>query len=233
MYINQYPVALNHEYTLNNKRVKALTDSLYQCMNNPQWDMGVLAVRMDFTIPKGRSIIEDIPSVDTYGCFDNFLNRIRRVLVDGQIINCVVNWKREFSTKKGKHIHTVWYFNRRQFPEFAANLKLFNTIRNVWERCSDNPALDNVGTINIVESYLSESTEYYRAKPFPNGNERFQKPHYYTILTNNPMIYAGLEEFHQQKHLFDKPCGFMHWVSYLAKTEQQAPVRKSFGIINN
>jgi hypothetical protein len=105
---------------------------------------------------------------------------------------------------------------------------------DLWQRCSDNLPLQQKAYINIIPAYYCESEDVFRAKPSSEVNgDQYKIKNYFTILTNDKMVQEQLPEYHKQKHLLHKPCGFFHWISYLAKTEQQAGLRKNLGSVRN
>lgn len=225
-------LSLNNNYTLQKDRIDTLIGTLIACVTNPNWYNGVLAVRLDFSVSNQQNLLQDVPTIDVYECFDVFLNRLRRKQANGSKLHYMANWKKEYSRKKGKHIHTVFYFDHNQVTSCAPTSILFELLRDLWERCSYNPTLNQSGFINIVPAYLCESKSSFRAQPY-SSEECYSQPHFHTILVNNTETLAGLSEYDQQKHLKEHPCGIIHWISYLAKQEQAAPVKKAFGTVSN
>ncbi|WP_158089141.1 inovirus-type Gp2 protein [Cognaticolwellia mytili] len=219
----------NRNYTLPQQRVTSLANTLNHALS--AFNI-VAAVRLDFAY-SGRTVL-DHPSISIFNAFDTFMNRLRRMKVKGEIINFFVSWKKEFSQAKGEHIHTVFYFNHSRFSSFDATSHIFKKMNTLWQTCSMNLPLGQKAYINIIPAYYCENDDVFRAKPSNKVNgHQYKIKNYFTILTKDKMAREQLPEYHKQKHLFHKACGFFHWISYLAKTEQQAAVRKSLGSVRN
>jgi hypothetical protein len=189
---------------------------------------------MDFSISNNNLLDNDQPFVDVYQNYDIFLNRLRRVKFSSTKIRFIANWKKEFSIEKGPHVHTVFYFDYTQVKKFSPKTKLFQQIEGLWASHTKEACFPAKANIHIVPSYLCESTSVFRAQPYQGTDDpKYREKHFYTILTKNYDLFEELDEYHQQKHFFDKPCGFVYWLSYMAKTEQQAPLKTSFGVVRN
>jgi hypothetical protein len=219
----------NSNYTIPQQRKTLLTYTLNEALS--AFNV-VTAVRLDFFY-SGNTVL-DHPSISIFNAFDIFINRLRRIKVKGETISFFANWKKEFTQAKGDHIHTVFYFNHRSYSSFDARSLLFKKMLTIWQRCTENLPLEQKAHINIIPAYLCESDDVFRAKPSNEVNEQQYKiKHYFTILTNDIVEKEQLPPYHRQKHLMKKACGFFYWISYLGKTEQQAGVRKSLGIVIN
>lgn len=227
-------ILTNDNYELCEYRLNEMLETLINAINFNIRGNTLLAVRLDFSIPNVNINNIDMPSINIYEEFDKFMNRLRAKRLMGQEIRFVANWKKEYSSAKGRHIHTVFYFDPHQFATFGPNTKLFRLIKQLWEYRTDDCSLPSSGYVNIIPSYLCETWDEFRAKPSPwFKEERFLEPHYYTILTNDPKVYRSLGEFHQQKHQLGHKCGFLYWISYLAKKEQESGLRRSIGTTKN
>ncbi len=193
-------LSINATYSLNEHSLKELENTLRYALSTYRT---VTAVRLDFSIKKAsQDECLEASSEDIQGCFQTFLNRIHKLLE----LDMCMNWKLERSNKKGLHIHTVFYFNYSQVKTFTAQGKLFLDLRSEWRRITGEQ-----GNINICSSGLSDTKEKFQVK----GNRQ------YTILGNIPKDQTD-KNYHQQKNQLTEKAGFFHWISYLAKTEQQA-----------
>lgn len=191
---------INAAYDLNESSLKELIQTLEQAIRTYGT---VTAVRMDFSLKKapedqyiGKS------NEDIQECFQAFLNRLNKADLD-----IMMNWKLERSPAKGLHIHTVFYFNYEQVKTFTTKSQIFKRFKHEWEKQTD----DN-GNINICTSSLAKDDNSFCVRD--NGN------YPYTILSNQEEL--PISEYNKQKNRLDKKAGFTHWISYLAKIEQEA-----------
>ncbi|MGR5372545.1 hypothetical protein [Photobacterium damselae] len=112
-------------------------------------------------------------------------------------------------------MHTVFYFNYNEVPAFTNQSNAFKKLKELWLELTD----DN-GNVNICTSSLSSSDDCFAVE----GNGKY----YYTILGDISKLTKN-KGYHEQKNRLDKKAGFVHWVSYLAKNEQKAEKKKTFG----
>lgn len=180
----------------------------------------ITAVRLDFSIKKApQDQYIGYSNSDIMYCFNEFMNRLYKE----KNMEYLVNWKLEWSKPKGFHIHSVFYFNHRLTKTFTNNSNVYEIFRFRWDN-----ATDGNGNINICSSCIAPDEDSYRVR----GEHEYQ----YVLLTkkvellNKIKLSDKAKQYHQQKNLLDKKCGFYHWISYLAKTEQLAPQHnKCFG----
>ena len=209
--------SINSKYDLCLGTLLSLVETLEQAKSNFKI---ITAVRLDFSIKKAP-LDEFIGSSnpDIMECFADFMNRLYK----DTSIEYVMNWKLEWSESKGFHIHTVFYFNHSLTKAFTLTSKVYELFISRW-----NTATDENGNINICTSCIADDEDTYKVR----GGDAYQ----YAILAkditllNQMKLNDGAKKYHQQKNQLGKKCGFFHWVSYLAKTEQVAPNhKKRFG----
>lgn len=192
---------INSAYDLNESSLKELIKTLQQAVRTYGT---VTAVRMDFSLkkaPQDQHIGKSNEEIQE--CFQAFLNRLNKADLD-----MMMNWKLERSSAKGLHIHTVFYFNYEQVNTFTTKSQTFKRFKHEWKRQTD----DN-GNINICTSSLAKDDNSFCVRD--NGN------YPYTILSNTEEKLTT-SEYNKQKNRLDKKAGFIHWISYLAKTSQEA-----------
>lgn len=210
--------SINSKYDLCLRTLLSLADTLENALSH----FNVLtAVRLDFSIKKAP-LDEYIgcSNSDIMSSFNDFMNRLYKE----KNMEYFMNWKLEWSESKGFHIHSVFYFNHLLTKTFTVNSIVYKQFTSRWDK-----ATDGNGNINICSSCIAPDDNSYRVR----GELEYQ----YALLTENIeslnkiKLSDKAKQYHQQKNLLDKKCGFYHWISYLAKTEQLAPQHnKCFGV---
>lgn len=168
-----------------------------------------LAVRLDFSLKKGIQD-QDIgrSNAAMNECFQAFLNRLHTLDLDMHM-----NWKLEWMEKKGFHIHAVFYFDYSKVKTFTVQTNIFKKFKEQWALQTDSN-----GNINICESSEAASDNEFSV----GGGQP------YTLLGDLTNVDKN-RSYHIQKNKFDKRAGFIHWISYLAKTEQKSDLRRDSG----
>lgn len=183
-------------------------DKLIQTYNQAieQWGT-VRAVRLDFAYPTNLSgedqAILDIP--DILSAYQKLNDRLRKK------VSFKRNWKIEYSADKGLHIHTVYYFDTEQVKGFNLKSNLYRYIKEAWSSITNEK-----GILSLVPGYEA---------PSENSFATDGKAHYSTLLSKdvrNLELMDKAYKYNLQKNKQDRPCGFIHWMSYLAKDEQSA-----------
>lgn len=183
------------------KLIKTFNDAL------AEWEV-IRAIRLDFSLPASMTSEEqavlDIPDLLT--AYQKLNDRLRKK------ISLKRNWKVEFSEDKGLHIHTVYYFDSKQVTGFNLKANLYKTICGWWGDITNEK-----GIINLVPSYKSDSDNAFATSG---------QPHYSTLLTKNTSHLNTTSKeaylYNIQKNKHHCPAGWVHWISYLAKDEQNA-----------
>jgi hypothetical protein len=208
--------SINHSKCLDKSQLDKLIGTYGQALSD--WIV-VRAVRLDFSYPTCLSgeeqAILDIP--DILSSYKKLNDRLRKK------VELKRNWKVEYSEDKLLHIHTVYYFNNNEVQGFNLQSNLFKTIKNWWADITNEQ-----GIVNLVPSYIADSDN-----TFSTSGKRY----YSTLLSkdsNNILSYdisSDAIQYHLQKNKQKFPCGWIRWISYLAKDEQNASdyYRKCFG----
>ena len=197
---------VNSAYVLNEDWLSGLIDVTNEAIDSHGT---ALAVRLDFSLKKGVQD-QDIGrcNPDMNRCFQDFLDRLKHVVFDIDLY-----WKLEFSEAKGFHIHSVFLFDAIDVKTFTTRNKLFEDLKRRWALQTDGN-----GTINICKSSEALSDDDFGV----------DSVHSYTLLGDLTNVEKN-RSYHLQKNKFDKKAGFIHWISYLAKTEQSIGKGKAAG----
>lgn len=198
--------SVNSGYDFNQNGLKGLIDTATKAKDAYGT---ALAVRLDFSLKKGIQDQYIGRSNDEMNeCFQAFLNRLHKLDLDMHM-----NWKLESMEKKGLHIHAVFYFDYSTVKAFTVQTNIFKKFKEQWALQTDSN-----GNINICES-----SEALNDNEFSVGGGQ---P--YTLLGDLTNVEKN-RSYHLQKNKFDKKAGFIHWISYLAKTEQKSDLRRDSG----
>ena len=208
---------INSSYDLSEFTLNALISTLTRARFHLE---NLTAVRLDFSIKKAP-LDEYIgcSNPDVMCCFNEFMNRLYKV----ESIEYFMNWKLEWSESKGFHIHAVFYFNHSLIKTFSLTSNTYKLFNERWDS-----ATEGNGNINICKSSIALKEDAYSV----SGEQSYHSviiPKDIALLSRMDLNDNALK-FHLQKLQLNKKCGFFHWVSYLAKTDQLAPNHwKCFG----
>lgn len=199
-------LSINSSYDLNQGCLVGLVDTAHKAMQSYGT---ALAVRLDFSLKKGIQDQYVGRSNDEINeCFQAFLNRLHKLDLDMHM-----NWKLEWMEKKGFHVHAVFYFDSSEVKAFTVQTSVFKAFKEQWALQTDSN-----GNINICESSEAASDNEFSV----GGGQP------YTLLGDLTNVEKN-RSYHLQKNKFDKKAGFIHWISYLAKTDQSIGKGKAAG----